>query len=339
MPISGANSALDRTQMESEADLALQLLLPDGRCRRLGTVMSRILVVLSSLIVGPATACTDLPPANVPDDEALTVACGNNITSANSILDWQLFVEPRSIVAGEDFSASLSGIATFGEDFLDEAQSVIRGGVREVNLVELNATVHVRSGAIGIDVVLAPDPDEYEYTCREDNADCDPENGNDDCNQGNGFNPCGRFVILPIAADCDPDGICSELGKTGDASQCAVNDFCITGDLEIKLGEQTGRYRASPAGGVVLFGWADESTGFEVRDSGPNEGTWILTMPEFSDPTGPVGLRVTAGGFPVALECTMGVDSRGEDGCDSLDFLSCPTPNNALISFPIEPAF
>jgi len=310
----------------------------DDRRVRLRIEISLAVVILVSLTMGVGCANVPEPPPPPPEDgELVTVACGNNRTDDDSLLDWRLSVEPKPIVAGETFSATLGGIATFAEDFLDAAQPIIRGGVKEVDLVALNATVHVRLGAIGADVILTADP-KYEYECRDDKADCDPDNGNDDCNQDRGFNPCGRFILLPISSDCDPGGVCEGKGKTGPASQCELNDFCITGALELDLAEQQGRYTASPGGGVVLFGWADESTGFEVRDSGPNEGTWILPMPDYAEPVGPVGLRVTVSGVPVALECTMGVDSKGEYGCNSLDFLSCPSRNEVLISFPIEPA-
>ena len=59
--------------------------------------------------------------------------------------------EPRS---GEPFTATLGGIAAFDEAFLDAAQTGIAGGVETVNLVELNATVHVRSGTTGDDDVV-----------------------------------------------------------------------------------------------------------------------------------------------------------------------------------------
>jgi len=264
-----------------------------------------------------------------------TVACGDNLTEDDWLLDWELTVMPtQEIVAGEDFSASIDGVAKLSEAFLDRALTLIEGRVQELNLAELNATVHVYDGASGADVTLTADSAKYEYECELDGAECDPANRNDDCEQGFGPNRCGRFVPLPTSHDCNPGGFCESRGKT---QQCELNDFCISGDLEIELGEETGQYTASPGGGEVLWGWAD--TGFEVRDRGPNEGTWILPMPAYSDPTGPISLRVLAGVFPVALECTMGVDCKGPYGVGCVDSLSSPTPKEALIAHPSEPAF
>lgn len=290
------------------------------------------------LAAGPIAGCAEVvsEPGSGECTETTTVACANSLTNDNSILDWELVVDPKPIVAGETFSASLDGKAIFGESFLDEAQKLIRGGVREVDLIDLNATVQVRSGAVGDDVTLTVDSS-YEYECFIGKAECDPANGNADCDQTGGLNPCGRYILLPISSDCGSDGMCAELGKTGPNSQCDLNDFCITGDLVLPLEEQTGRYTASATEAYVLIGWADQTTGFELRESGPNEGTWILTMPSFADEPGPVSLRISVGGIPIALECTMGVDSRGPCGVDSLDFFSSLTPHEALIRFPIEP--
>ena len=98
----------------------------------------------------------DTPPPDAP----LTVACANDLTEDTSILPWQLEVFPKTVVSGEPFSVGLDGVAVFPEDFLDQAQPLIPGGVEEVNLVALNATVHVRSGvASGPDVVLTVEPE------------------------------------------------------------------------------------------------------------------------------------------------------------------------------------
>jgi len=272
---------------------------------------------------------------------AITVACIGNPT-ITWLLDWELMVRAEAIESGEPFSASLDGTAVLEEEYLDSMQLAIPGGVRQVNLVDINAAVHVRSGATGADVTLTAEPTEYE--CNIGGTACDPTNdlpslpglvGNTDCQPESDLNPCGRFIVLPTSTDCTPGGVCAGLGKAGPASQCDLNAFCVTGGLRLPLEEALGQYTADSQGDV-LFGWDDQSTGASIQEGGPNDGTWILPLPAYTDPVGPIGLRVTVGGIPVALECTMGVDSKGPLGVDSLDYLSSPTPSSALISFPIR---
>ena len=105
-----------------------------------------------------------------------SVGCTNSETTDLSLLDWELTVSPSPdpIDSGEPFTASLDGIALFDEDFLDRAQDALPGGVQEVDLVDLSATVHVRSGATGDDVILEPEPIPYE--CFSARGLCDPAN-------------------------------------------------------------------------------------------------------------------------------------------------------------------
>ena len=88
---------------------------------------------------------------------------------------------------------------------------------------------------------------------------------------------------------------------------------------------------------MVLWGWAD--TGFEVLDSGPNEGTWDLLMPAYSDRRGPISLRVLAGVFPWRSSARWALTAKVPSVWGSRDALSSPTPKDALIARPIEPAF
>lgn len=295
-----------------------------------------------------AQGCANFHPDDDGGVPVTTVACARSFPPTTvetaSILDWQLTVVPdNEIRGGESFSADLSGVAVFPESFLDEAQRVFPRGVLRVNLVDLKATVHIRSGAAGEDVTLTADEEDYE--CAQSGTACDPEHdlegvagarANTDCEPQSASNPCGRFIFMPIDTDCDPGGVCDEKKKTGPGSQCDMNGFCITGDLKIDLRADNERYTAE-SDGDVLFGWSEgEDVGATIRDSGPNEGTWILPEAIYEEPTGPVGLRVTVGGVPIAFECTMGVDSRGPLGVDSLDLLSSRTPNSALVSFPIQ---
>jgi len=238
----------------------------------------------------------------------------NSVNETPLRVDWKLTVNPVPIESGGPFSAALDGEAVFSESFLDDAQTVFEGGVTEVNFVGLNATVQVRSGATGPDVTLTLDPDEYGYTCRETKTECDPENdlpsipgqrGNPDCPPENNLNPCGRFVALPTSTDCAPGGACDARNKT---SQCSDNRFCIIGDLSLQLKRDLGQYTASSEE-EVLFGWADESTG------------WPLDrMPSATEPIGPLGFRIVVGIVLVALECVMPDSTSDED----------------LLSFPID---
>lgn len=273
----------------------------------------------------------------------LTVACTNNRSTEIFLVDWVLRVSPGPIESGKPFTATLDGVAVFDEGLLDAAQTAFTGGVKESNLVDLMATVHVRSGATGDDVVLRPEP--IPYQCDFDRKACDLANdvivsddpfdapglrANTDCEPISKANPCGRFVLLPISSDCRPGGICASLGKL---DQCA-NGFCITAGLPIDLQQATGHYTAGVEGNV-LFGWDDESTGATVQEGGPNDGTWILPEADYFEPTGPNSFRATVLGVEAALECTMGVNCK-DFGVGCQDILPSRTPDSELIAFPIQ---
>jgi len=302
-------------------------------------LLARTFVLL--LAVGSLVACSELPPLLLPPGPSL--GCRNSINAVVSIVDWELRVSPDPIESGQPFTATLGGTALFTESFLDAGNDAVPGGVKEIDLVELKATVRVRSGATGEDVVLRPEP--IPSTCFVRGDPCDPDNndlpsvpglrGNTDCEPVSDANPCGRYVLLPTSTDCEPGGVCAARNKTGPNSQCEKNSFCITGDLQFRLQEDRGQYTAD-AEGHVLFGWDDQSTDATLREGGPDDGTWILPPAVYDQPTGPNGFRVTVRGLPVAFECTMGVDSQGPLGVDSLAPLSSRTPDSELISFPIQ---
>jgi hypothetical protein len=229
----------------------------------------------------------------------------------------------------------------FSESFFDGAQTTIRGGAEKSNLVDLHATVHVRSGATGADVTLELAPIEYQCAQRPPLTPCNPDNDlpsvpgqqpNPDCQPQGPGNPCGRFVFIPISRDCEPGGECEGLGKT---AQCDLNGFCVTGGLSLPLQEATGQYTAA-AQGKVLFGWDDENTGATEQEGGMNDGTWNLPPAVYEETTGPVGLRATVGNILLALECTMGVECLTNPNVDCVEALSSPTPDSELISFEIE---
>jgi hypothetical protein len=197
-------------------------------------------------------------------------------------------------------------------------------------------------------------------------AACDPANdvpegqpgagGNTDClfNFGNpsiGDN-CGQFVELPVSEDCEEGGLCESLednfveGNKRE-TQCP-NGFCVTGSLPFPLDEEVGTYTADSSA-EVLFGWVDENTGAEIctdttaPDGFPDNacdggaGTYALLKPAFADPAEPNGLRVIAA-LNVGVQCTMAVEA-GVDTSEPPDGepdQSAPTPNEDLISFPIQ---
>ncbi|HSN70547.1 MAG TPA: hypothetical protein VLT59_03520 [Steroidobacteraceae bacterium] len=271
-----------------------------------------------------------------PEMRALTLGCTNNLTSQVSIIPFDLTVDPPAIVSTVGITAALDGIATFTEGFLDAAQAAIPGGVTKVNLVDLQATVHLRAGGTGPDVPLTNEA--IAYTCAEDGAPCDPANDqasvpgsqpNTHCVPTGSFNPCGRFVAVPTSTDCTAGGVCDGLGKLG--SQCNVNGFCVTGDLPLPLEATTGSYSVN-ASGQMRFGWDDASTGATLDV----DGTWALPAAVFTAPTGPNGLRVNAEGLSVALECTMAVSSNDPVHGVGVAGKASPTPDELLVSFPIQ---
>jgi len=281
----------------------------------------------------------------------ITVACSNSENFQTYFLPWELRVStlPSPLDREEEFAAYLGGVAVLDEFFLDRLQSWVEGA-EEINLVELTATVHVRSGASGPDMKLSwdADPELYPYECSlPPRTPCNPNNdlegvpgvrGNTDCQPAADFNPCGRFVPLPISHDCDAGGTCADRGKVGLATQCAQYEFCVTGDLELELSGRPVTYKAN-ADDEVLFGWADESTGATVRETDPDAGSWVLPEANYDELTGPLGLRLVVGTSQVAVECTMGVDCQGDDGPDppcTTAGLSSRTPDSALISVPVE---
>jgi hypothetical protein len=278
-----------------------------------------------------------------PNESEVSVVCGTNLEPELwSRLPWELTVDPAPIESGAGFSARFSGVALFTESLLDIAQEVIAGGVKEINLLELQATVLAYSGASGPPVVLTTESVPYQCTFEDPpgtRPTCDPAHdvpdggpgqvGNTDCQPQGAFNPCGRFYPLPTSDDCTVGGTCwnldrEEAGPTcnDDAfckaaadSQCANNGFCITGPLRLPLTSPAQDYVADPSG-EVRFGWHESDRG----------GEWRLPGAVFQEPVGPTGLRFYIGNLQVAFECVLG----GQDGG-----LFGRVPDNELTSFPI----
>jgi len=282
-----------------------------------------------------------------PKTKRIILGCTNSATSTVYVAGWDLTVDPGPILGGEAFGAVLRGLVVIDESLLDDSQTLGGDGYKRLNLLDLRASVHVRSGVTSEheDMVLTNEP--IQRTCTYDRSgdtgvdagpfptcteESDNEDGsNDGCTGLEGMplpeNPCGQFVTIPTSNDCAPGGLCESRGKTGFGSQCDLSGFCVSGSLELVLEAEHESYLAAGSG-TVLFGWDDESTGAELDTSGgPNDGTWILPLAGFGEP-GPNSFRVGIIGsdFFVAFECTM-AEGTGQ---------MRPTPDSALISFRIQ---
>ncbi len=271
------------------------------------------------------------PPAAT---QSITLGCTNSVSPGVSIARFDLTVDPPAIVSGVGITAALDGVAEFSEGILDAVELTVPGGVTRLDLIDLRATVHLRAGGAGTDVMLSTEAIPYE--CAADAAPCNPANDlpgsrqNTDCVPMSDANACGRFVDVPVSTDCAAGGVCAGLGKL--ASQCAANGFCVTGGVPLPLAGATGTYSVD-ASGQMLFGWDDASTGATVN----GDGTWALPAAVFANPTGPNGMRLNAGGLSIAMECTMGVDAGGPDGpVPPVAGEASPTPDANLIPFDIQ---
>ncbi len=285
------------------------------------------------------------PPAQTG---GLTLGCTNNLTSEIRIVRWDLTVDPGPIVAGRAFGAVLSGLMVFNEELLDEAQAFVPGGYKRSNLLGVQATVHVRSGvaADAMDVVLTNEPMQRSCTYDESGdigpdagpfslcyeANDNPDGSNEDCTGLGGMpdpqNPCGQFITLRTSKQCGPGELCESKGKTGPGSQCDLNGFCVSDQLEVRLQAAHVQGYLAADSGAVLFGWDDESTGAYIDQSGgPNRETVILP-PTIADDPGPNSFRATIGaGILAALDCTMAEGTRTA---------LTRTPESELISFSIQ---
>ena len=283
-----------------------------------------------------------------PADKPLTLGCTNSLTSDLYFVTWWLTVDPGPILGGQAFGAVFSGLVVIDEFLLDQASGALPGGIKRNTLLDLQATVHVRSGVApgAMDVVLTNEP--IARTCAYDihgdsgpdaagpflpcsQADDNPDGSNEGCTGLGGApdpaNLCGQFVTVPTSNDCDPGGFCDNRGKTGPGSQCALNGFCVSGPWEVALEAAYEGYLAADSG-TVLIGWDDASTGAVLDQSGgPGRGRWILPPSLFEEPTSN-SFRVGIGGIiPAALDCTMGEGSAA---------LLRPTRDTELIAFLIE---
>jgi hypothetical protein len=267
------------------------------------------------------------------------MGCTNNVTADISILPFILDVDPGPIVAGGGaVPTNFAGTAVFSEVFLDAAQGAVPGGVTQADLVNLVATVQIRTGGtLGSTIALTNAP--LPTTCLIGGGACNPANDgasvpgsqpNTDCVPTGTFNPCQALVSIPTSTDCAPAGLCDSLGKL--ASQCSVNGFCVTGGLPLTLASQAGTFTPA-ASGIVNFGYADQGTGATVL---PN-GAYSLPAAVFTAPQALNEIKVNASGLSVALVCTMAVDAGGPNGpVPPVPDQASPTPTSLLQTFNIQ---
>ena len=269
----------------------------------------------------------------------MTVGCSNNVTGDVSILDFLMDVDPGPMSPNSAFTADLGGTAAFVESFLDASQSVVPGGVRSAQVISVAASVAVRSGATGADVVLGADFSALENRCSLTGGSCTGAPGQGDCfvipsvsnlctpgfadvpvieGVPNTANGCTQPAPGTPVPDCDCS-VCEAKDPTGcragdpdvpctKGDQCNTNGFCVDGGLPLALTSAVGNYTAGPSGADILFGWYDGLA--------PPVAPGLLSLPAavFAQPAAPLGVRVSAGGLFVALQCLMGVDSGGPNG-------------------------
>ena len=283
--------------------------------------------------LGPDCGQTPVSCSNNVD-----MGCTNNVTADISILPFILDVNPGPIVSGAGpVPTEFSGTAVFSEVFLDAAQGAVPGGVTQADLVNLVATVQIRTGGtMGSTVALTNAP--LPTTCLIGGGACNPANDgasvpgsqpNTDCVPVGTFNPCQALVSIPTSADCAVGGLCDSLGKS---AQCGTNGFCVTGGLPLALATQNATFTPA-ASGIVNFGLADQGTGATVL---PN-GAYSLPASVFTAPQALNEIKVNASGLSVALICTMAVDAGGPDGpAPPVPDQASPTPTSLLQTFNIQ---
>jgi hypothetical protein len=183
--------------------------------------------------------------------------------------------------------------------WLDLLQRLAPGGVSEINISELNASVAVRSGATGPNVSLHVDESEMvpgsmrlcafptDRVCASD-GDCD-------------FGAClppTMFVEIPQSDDCAAGGFCDSAGKS---DQCDSNGFCVASELKLPFKRQLGFFEAADSG-EVLIGW--------------NEDVPTPPYAIYGEAAGANGARWIAGKAHFAFECYMG--RANDDGTAAL---------------------
>ena len=328
-------------------------------------------------LLAPLDSCNFVQTGSdaMPQTQTVIMGCAWNITNGQFPFPWELTVSvPAAITGDEMFTADFDGVAVFPKPFLDILQQIVPGGVATMEIVDLAATVQIRSGATGPDVLLGIDPAAVvpgltsfctyppDQTCTVD-GDCIVP-------------PCKDPVLIagvPRSEDCTTGGVCSDLGQgfgDGAGAQCNITnppEFCVTGDLLLPMLEASGTFTAD-ASGDVLFGWADQgvpglvtcpSATPDCQESIMPDGSYDLPPAIYSNPTPPNGIRTNlAGALFVPFTCAMGeqggicsatfqgclvdADCPGGETCDPVfgglegNAVIMPTLDANLISCPIN---
>lgn len=301
--------------------------------------------------------------------KAIPVACDDNLGPEPNRLNLELSVATATPVGGltpQDFTAAFDGVFVFPAWILRALHNASLGGITQVTVPDLAATVQVRSGASGPDVSLGTDasaitPGPVRFCNLPPTQVCTADA---ECIGGICEAPLLR-IDLPTSSDCAPGGVCDLVGEgdSNPSSGCSRHGFCITGDLEVPLASARGTYTPG-ASGAVLFGWADQNVpGLTVCPAATPEcsqpfepdGAYDLPDATFADPASPFGARLTGEGFGVPFQCAMaepgGVCAGQTDvGClrhedcgssgpcdyESVAGVSMPTPDPSLVYVGIE---
>jgi len=192
------------------------------------------------------------------------LGCTNGVTSAQSPFPNQMTVTVNEpVVAGQPFTADVSGIGAFPKFFLDAAQSTVPGGVRSAIVEGFNATAEAHNGTGQILLQAAPagiTPGLTRFCQYPSSTVCTADS---DCL----VPPCHAPVLVagvPLSTDCGAGGFCEGIGQgtsNGPTAQCNITDppsFCVSGDLLVPLfapgGPQPMTAGAGPSD--VVFNWA-----------------------------------------------------------------------------------
>ena len=170
-----------------------------------------------------------------PISTMIPVGCCNNVSGCGDGRirfplqpRYELTVDPQGAVSpGASIAVALGGKAVISEGILDGLQGFVPGGVTKIDVVDLAATVQIRTGGTmpGVTLTNVPLP----TTCLIGGTACDPANdgasvpgnrANTDCIPTAFYNPCRAVVSFPTSNDCAAGGVCETLGK---AYQCDVN--------------------------------------------------------------------------------------------------------------------
>jgi hypothetical protein len=288
-----------------------------------------------------AEACVPAAPQWTSKTKTVTVGCYGTLGQA--LVPFELEVSTTPIIGGpvpRAFTAEIGGTAFVPESMLNFAQGVVTGGARTARLDALTVGTSVRSGArmrtryclfpstqvcasdadclvppcqppavgsgyvsLGVDESLLPTAPTRLCTYPT-NQICTSDS---DCIVPPCLPPVD-MIEIPHSSDCAVGGVCDLLGKTGAASQCEANGFCVTGSLALPLATSAVAYESEESG-VVLFGW---TSGWDAIR---------------------IDLRL-GNSSSLSLHCEMAVGANNTFGIEDAEF--SPTPDSALLSFAID---